>query len=123
MRHSVAIYGKLLVVIGLAGYAAANASEWRALGPALLGLMLLLITCGPFATVSERVAGIAGALLAVIALVGSVGALPDLSLAFAGLPIADPLLTLSRSLTTLVSLSLLLALMMLAVGAGNAAEK
>lgn len=123
MRHSVAIYGKILIVIGLAGYVAAEAAEWRALGPALLGVIVLLITRGPFSPVSERVAGIAGALLATLALIGSVGALPDLSLAFAGLAIAEPLLTLSRALTSLVSVSVLLALTLLAAGAGDPAEE
>jgi hypothetical protein len=110
MQHSVAVYGKLLLVIGVMGYLAGGTAEWAAIGPALLGIIALAVTCGPLRTSSAAVAGTAGTLIAMLALFGSATAVADVPGAVTGDPAVDGLMTLSRSLTTLVSLAVLLAL-------------
>jgi hypothetical protein len=75
-----------------------------------LGIISLAVTCGPLRTPSAAVAGIAGTLIAFLALSGSATALADMPAALDGDPAVDGLMTLSRSLTSLVSLAVLLAL-------------
>jgi hypothetical protein len=104
------MYGKLLLVIGVMGYLAGGAAEWAAIGPALLGIIALAVTCGPLRTSSAAVAGTAGTLIAMLALFSSATAVADVPGAVTGDPAVDGLMTLSRSLTTLVSLAVLLAL-------------
>ena len=78
--------------------------------PALLGIIAVAVTCGPLRTSSETVAAVAGTLIALLALFGSTGAVADMPAAIAGDPSIDGPLALSRTLTSLVSLSVLLAL-------------
>jgi hypothetical protein len=110
MRHSVAMYGKFLLVIGVMGYLAGGTAEWAAIGPALLGIIALAVTCGPLRTSSAAVAGTAGTLIAMLALFSSAHAVADMPGVVTGDPAVDGLMTLSRALTTLVSLAVLLAL-------------
>ena len=78
MQHSVAIYGKLLLVIGVMGYLAGGTAEWAAIGPALLGIIVLAVTRGPLRTSSATVAGTAGTLIAMLALCSSANAVADI---------------------------------------------
>jgi cytochrome bd-type quinol oxidase subunit 2 len=110
MQKSVAKYGKLLLIIGVAGYLAGGMQQWATIAPALLGIIAVTVTCGPLRTSSEMVAAVAGTLIALLALFGSAGAVADMPAVIAGDPNIDGPLTLSRSLTSLVSLSVLLAL-------------
>jgi hypothetical protein len=110
MQHSVAIYGKLLLVIGVMGYLAGGTAVWSAIGPALLGIIVLAVTRGPLRTSSATVAGTAGTLIAMLALCSSANAVADIPAVMAGDPAVDGLMTLSRSLTALVSLAILFAL-------------
>lgn len=110
MHHSVATYGKLLLIIGVAGYLAGGETHWMALGPAAFGVVALAMTCGPLRTPSAAVAGITGTLIAVLSLSRSAAGLADMPAAIGGDPAVDGLMTLSRSLTSLVSLAVLLAL-------------
>ncbi len=110
MQHSVAKYGKLLLIIGVTGFLAGGKEEWTTIAPALLGIIAVAVTCGPLRTSSEAVAAVAGTLIALLALFGSTSAVADMPAAVAGDPSIDGPLTLSRTLTSLVSLSVLLAL-------------
>lgn len=110
MQHSVASYGKLLVVIGVMGFLAGSMQQWTMLAPAILGIIVTAITSGPLRTSSENVSAIAGALVALLALFGSASGVADIPAVMVGDPNVDGPLTLSHSLTSLVSLSLLLAL-------------
>ena len=110
MQHSVANFGKLLLIIGAMGFLAGSMQQWAMLAPAILGIIAVAITCGPLRTSSENVSAMAGALIALLALFGSAAAVADMPAAIAGDPTVDGPLTLSRSLTSLVSLSVLLAL-------------
>jgi hypothetical protein len=110
MQHSVAKYGQLLLVIGVMGYLAGGMAEWAAIGPALLGIIALAVTRGPLRTSSAKVAGIAGTLIAMLALFSSANAVADMPAAIGGDPAVNVLMTLSRSSTALVSLAVLLAL-------------
>jgi hypothetical protein len=104
------MYGKLLLAIGVMGYLAGETAQWVAIGPALLGTIVLAVTRGPLRTSSATVAGTAGTLIAMLALFSSADAVADMPAAMAGDPAVDGLITLSRSLTALVSLAVLLAL-------------
>jgi hypothetical protein len=110
MQHSVARYGKLLLIIGVIGFLAGGTRQWTMIAPALLGLIAAAVTSGPLRTSSETVAAVAGTLIALLALFGSSSAVADMPAAIAGDPGIDGPLTLSRALTSLVSLSVLLAL-------------
>ena len=110
MQHSVARYGKLLLIIGVIGFLAGGMQQWAMIAPALLGLIAAAVTSGPLRTSSETVAAVAGTLIALLALFGSSSAVADMPAAIAGDPSIDGPLTLSRALTSLVSLSVLLAL-------------
>lgn len=110
MQHSVASYGKFLVVIGVMGFLAGSMQQWTMLAPAILGFIAVAITCGPLRTCSENVSAIAGVLVALLALFGSASGVADIPAVMVGDPSVDGPLTLSHSLTSLVSLSLLLAL-------------
>ena len=110
MQYSVAEYGKLLLIIGVTGFLATGIEAWTTIAPALLGVIAVTVTCGPLRTSSETVAAVAGTLIALLALFGSAAAVADMPAAIAGDPTVDGPLTLSRSLTSLVSLSVLLAL-------------
>jgi hypothetical protein len=110
MQHSVANFGKLLLVIGAMGFLAGSMQQWAMLAPAILGIIAVAITCGPLRTSSENVSAIAGALIALLALFGSAGGVADIPAVMVGDPTVNGPLTLSHSLTSLVSLSLLLAL-------------
>jgi hypothetical protein len=110
MQYSVAEYGKLLLIIGATGSLATGMETWATIAPALLGIIAVAVTCRPLRTSSETVAAIAGTLVALLALFGSAAAVADLPAAIAGEPTVNGPLTLSRSLTSLVSVSVLLAL-------------
>jgi hypothetical protein len=110
MQHSVANFGKLLLVIGVMGFLAGSMEQWAMLAPAILGIIAVAITCGPLRTSSESVSAIAGALIALLALFGSASGVADIPAVMVGDPTVNCPLTLSHSLTSLVSLSLLLAL-------------
>ena len=110
MQHSVANYGKLLLVIGVMGFLAADMQQWTMLAPAILGIIVVAVTCGPLRTSSEKVAAIAGTLVALLALFGSASAVAEMPDLIVGKGSGEGLIVLSRSLTSLVSLSLLLTL-------------
>ena len=110
MHHCVATYGRLLLVIGVAGWLASGLDQWQAIGPALLGAIALAISWGPLRSPSGTVAAVAGVLIACLALFCSAGAVADMPAPLAGDGTQDGFMTLSRSLTSLVSLAVLLAL-------------
>jgi hypothetical protein len=110
MQHSVANFGKLLLVIGIMGFLAGSMQDWAMLAPAILGIIAVAITCGPLRTSSENVSAVAGTLVALLALFGSATGVADIPAVMVGDPTVDGPMTLSHSLTSLVSLSLLLAL-------------
>lgn len=110
MHHCVAIYGRLLLIVGAMGYLASGTERWESVGPALLGVIALAVTRSPLRTPSDAVAAVAGCLIALLALSCSADAVAELPAMFAGDGAADGLMTLSRALTSLVSLSVLLAL-------------
>jgi hypothetical protein len=110
MQHSVANFGKLLVVIGLMGFLAGSMQQWAMLAPAILGIIAVAITCGPIRTSSDNISAVAGMLVALLALFGSAGGVADIPAVMVGDPTVDGPMTLSHSLTSLVSLSFLLAL-------------
>ena len=110
MQHYVANYGKLLLIIGVTGFLASGMHQWAIMAPAVLGIIAVAITCGPLRTSSEMVAAVAGTLIAALALFGSAAAIADMPAAMAGDPAIDGAITLSRFLTSIASLLILLAL-------------
>ena len=73
MHHCVATYGRLLLVIGVAGWLASGLDQWQAIGPALLGAIALAISWGPLRSPSGTVAAVAGVLIACLALASGSG--------------------------------------------------
>jgi hypothetical protein len=110
MHKMTAGYGAILIVIGLIGYFGAGMLHWTALIPAILGAVALLFAAGPLYRKWPVAAPIAGVVVAVLALIGTAGAIPDMPAALAGDPEMNAGAVLSRGVTAIVSIGLLLAL-------------
>lgn len=110
MHNLTAGYGVILVAIGIVGYFGAGMLHWTALIPAILGAIALLFSVGLLRRKLPAAATIAGIVVALVALAGTAGAIPEVPAALAGDPALNSGAVLSRALTAIVSIGLLLAL-------------
>ncbi len=99
-------YGAALLAVGAATAALGEVAHWTALIPAMLGgIVLLVALAGRFAMLGERVVGGAALALSVLALAGTLSALPLLPAALSGgEQVRNTAAVLARAATAMASL-------------------
>jgi hypothetical protein len=105
-------YGVALLAIGAATIGLDEVAHWTALIPAMLGgLVLLVALCGRFRLLGDRVVGGAVFLLCVVALAGTLSALPVLQAALSGGDgVGNAAAVIARSATAAASILYLVAM-------------
>lgn len=112
LRPTVYFYGGALAVVGLATLGLGGFGHWTALIPLGLGVAAALAGFGARAGLyRDAVAAWIAVAIGVVALMGTLTAVPQLPYALAGsAEFANPGAVISRAATALVSISALLAL-------------